>query len=141
MNAKIEIRKTNTITAAAISHVGVNGIEKAFEKLIKWGNAKGVLGQPETKMGRVFYDSFKVTSPDKVRMSVFLTSNEPIENTTDIDSLSLEKGTYIVGHFEIAPSEFEKSWTGLFIWMDENGYKKANAQPFVIYHNDFRIHP
>ena len=37
--------------------------------------------------------------------------------------------------------EFEKSWTGLFIWMNENRYKKADKNPFEIYHNDYRDHP
>lgn len=92
-------------------------------------------------MGRVFYDSFKVTAPEKVRMSIFLTTNEAFEIEGEINKLTINKGKCIVGRFEITPNEFEKSWTSLFIWMNENGYKKSPENPFEIYHNDYRKHP
>ncbi len=141
MNAKIEIRETPELHLAGVTHVGVNGIENAFEKLMKWAIPKGFLKNPEAKMGRIFYDSFKVTAPDKVRMSIFLTTYEPFETENEINKLMINKGKCIVGRFEITPNEFEKSWTSLFIWMNENGYKKGIENPFEIYYNDYREHP
>ena len=55
--------------------------------------------------------------------------------------ITIDSGKCIIGSFEIAPYEFEKSWTGLFVWMNENGYKKSSENPYEIYHNDFREHP
>ena len=141
MNAKIEIKETPELNLAGITHVGINGIENTFEKLIKWAAPKGLLKDSEAKMGRIFYDSFKVTAPDKVRMSVFLISNEPFKTEGEINKLTINKGKCIVGRFEITPNEFEKSWTSLFIWMNENGCKKNTENPFEIYHNDYREHP
>ena len=141
MNAKIEIKETAQLKLAGITHIGVNGIENAFEKLAKWAIPKGLLKNSEAKMGRIFFDSFKVTAPDKVRMSVFLTTNESFEAEGEINKLTINKGKCIVGRFEITPIEFEKSWTSLFIWMNENGYKKSSENPFEIYHNDYREHP
>jgi len=141
MNAKIEIKETPELTLAGVTHIGVNGIENAFEKLTKWAIPKGLLKKPEAKMGRIFYDSFKVTAPNKVRMSVFLRTNEPFETEGEINKLTVKRGKCIVGRFEITPNEFEKSWTSLFIWMNENGYKKSSENPFEIYHNDYREHP
>lgn len=141
MNAKIEIKETPDLHLAGVTHVGVNGIENAFEKLMKWAIPKGLLKNTEAKMGRIFYDSFKVTAPDKVRMSIFLTTYEPFETENEINKLMINKGKCIVGRFEITPNEFEKSWTSLFIWMNENGYKKGIENPFEIYHNDYREHP
>lgn len=141
MNAKIEIKETPELTIAGVTHVGIIGIENAFEKLTKWAMPKGLLKNSEAKMGRVFYDSFKVTLPNKVRMVIFLTTNEPFETEGEINKLTINKGKCIVGRFEITPNEFEKSWTSLFIWMNENGYKKSVENPFEIYHNDFREHP
>jgi AraC family transcriptional regulator len=141
MNAKIEIKETPQLNLAAVTHVGVNGIENAFETLTKWAIPKGLLENPEAKMGRVFYDSFKVTAPDKVRMSIVLTTNEPFEAEGEINKLTIDKTKCIVGRFEITPNEFEKSWTSLFIWMNENGYKKSVENTFEIYHNDYREHP
>ena len=94
----------------------------------------------ETKMARIFHDSFKITDPDKVRMSICVLTNEPFVLEGEIDSGIIRKSKCIVGRFEITPDDFEKSWSSLFIWMNENGYKKAEENPFEIYHNDFREH-
>ena len=141
MNAKIEVKETPELNLAGVTHVGVNGIENTFEKLTKWAIPKGLLKNSEAKMGRVFFDSFKFTSPDKVRMSIFLVTKEPFETEGEINKLTISKGKCIIGRFEITPMEFEKSWTSLFIWMNENGYKKGNENPYEIYHNDYREHP
>lgn len=141
MNAKIEINETPELNLAAVTHIGVHGIENAFERLTKWANPKGLLNGPEAKMGRIFYDSFKVTGPDKVRMSVFLVINKPFETEGEVNRVTIKKGKCIVGRFEITPDDFEKSWTSLFIWMSENGYKKSTENPYEIYHSDFREHP
>jgi AraC family transcriptional regulator len=141
MNAKIEIKETPELNLAGVTHIGVHGIENAFEKLTTWATPKGLLNNSEAKLGRVFYDSFKVTAPDQVRMSVFLLCNEPFETEGEINKLTIRGGKCIVGRFEITPIEFEKAWTSLFIWMNENGYKKSIENPFEIYRNDYREHP
>lgn len=141
MNAEIQIKEIPELSLAGVTHVGVHGIENAFEKLTKWAIPKGLLRNPEAKMGRIFFDSFKVTSPNKVRMSIFLVTNEPFKAEGEISELTINKGKCIVGRFEIKPHEFEKSWTSLFVWMNENGYKKSTENPFEIYQNDYRKHP
>jgi len=141
MNAKIEIKTIPKLNLAGITHIGLNDIENTFSKLLKWATPKDLLKDPEAKIGRIFYDSLKITAPDKVRMNIFLITNEFFEADNEINKLVILKGKYIVGHFEITSNEFEKSWTSLFIWMNENGYKKSEENPFEIYHNDFREHP
>ncbi len=141
MNATIEIKETPELNFASITHIGVQGIENAFDRLIRWAVPKGLMENPEAKMGRIFHDSFKITAPDKVRMSICLLTNEPFAVEGEISAVTIKKGKCIVGHFEITPNDFEKSWSGLFVWMNDNGYKKAEENPFEIYHNDFRKHP
>jgi len=141
MNAKIEIKVIPEMNLAAVTHVGVKGVENAFEKLMKWAIPKDLIKNDEAKMGRIFYDSFKVTAPNKVRMSIFLITKDPIKTQGEINTLTINKGKCIVARFEITPDEFEKSWTGLFVWMNENGYKKSTENPFEIYQNDYRQHP
>ena len=59
----------------------------------------------------------------------------------EVGLTTIEQGKIIVGHFVIEPIEFEKSWDSLFIWMNENGYKKADRYPFEIYRNNMNEHP
>ncbi|WP_378173269.1 GyrI-like domain-containing protein [Aquimarina sp. SS2-1] len=141
MNAKIEVKKTPELHFASITHIGINGIENAFEKLIQWGRSKGILENPGTKMARVFHDSFKITSPDKVRMSICMLMEKPVIAEGEFIPGTIKKGRSIVGRFEITPNDFEKAWSSLFVWMSEQGYQKAEEKPFEIYHNDFRTHP
>ncbi|MGX1929445.1 AraC family transcriptional regulator [Flagellimonas sp. 2504JD4-2] len=141
MSATIEIKESPELNVAGVTHIGLNGVEHAFEKLLRWATPQDLLKSPEAKLGRVFYDSVKVTAPDKVRMSIFLKTDQSFETEGEIHRLNINRAKCIVGRFEITPNEFEKSWTGLFIWMNENGYKKSAENPFEIYHNDYREHP
>ncbi len=141
MNANIEIKNLPKHHFASITHVGIDGIENAFNRLITWAIPKGFMKNPETKMARIFHDSFKITAPNKVRMSICMLTNETFKAEGEIHKTATKKGKHIVGRYEITPLDFEKSWSSLFIWMNENGYKKAEENPFEIYHNDFREHP
>lgn len=141
MNAKIEITEMPKMNLAYVTQIGVNGIDNAFQRIVKWATPKGLLEKTGTNVCRVFYDSFKVTDADKVRMSIGILTNQELTVDGEVGLTTIENGKNIVGHFVIEPSEFEKSWDSLFIWMNENGYKKADRNPFEIYHNNFNEHP
>ena len=141
MNGSIEIIDMPIMNLAYVTQIGVSGIDKAFERMLKWAIPKGILEKDNTHVCRVFHDSFKVTDADKVRMSIGIRSSHPLAVEHEISLTSLEKGKHIVGRFIIEPAEFETSWDSLFIWMNENGYKKADRYPFEIYHNNFNDHP
>jgi AraC family transcriptional regulator len=140
MNAKIEIKEMPKLDLAFVTQIGHLGLGDAYTKLMKWAIPKELLNE-DSKMLTIYHDSFKITDPDKVRMSACLILNNKTEVSGEIGLTSIEKGKCIVAHFEIGIHEFEKSWTGLFIWMNENGYKKADQNPFEIYHNNFNDHP
>jgi len=141
MNATIEVKEIPKSSVAFITQIGENGLDITFEKLINWAKPKGLFDNPKVKMARIFHDSFKITEPDKVRMSACILLEKPVEVSGEVGLTAIEKGRCIVGHFEIEPKDFEKSWRGLFVWMNENGYKKADRNPFEIFHNNFNEHP
>jgi len=141
MNAKIEIKEIANLELAYVTSIGEQGITTAYEALVKWATPLGLLKNPDTKMITIYHDSFKTTDPKKVRLSACITLPEPMKASGNIGRTSIEKGKFIVGSFVIGLSEFEKSWNSLFAWMSENGYKKADRDPFEMYHNDYRVHP
>lgn len=141
MNANIEIKETPKMHLAYITQIGVDGIENAFQKIIRWAIPRQLLSREGVYVSRVFHDSFKLTDADKVRMSIGILSNEAIAADAEVSLTELEKGKNIIGHFEIEPAAFETAWNSLFIWMNEHGYKKDDRYPFEIYHNDFHEHP
>ncbi|WP_254075192.1 AraC family transcriptional regulator [Pedobacter steynii] len=141
MNAKIEIKEMANLELAYVTSIGEHEVTTAFDTLVKWATPLGLFKHPDTKMVTIYHDSFKTTTPEKVRISACITLTEPVKVSGNIGKTSIEKGKFIVGSFVIGVSEFEKSWNSLFLWMAENGYKKADRNPFEIYHNDYRIHP
>jgi len=140
MNAKIEIKELPKMELAYITAIGPGNLKSAFEKLMKWATPKGLIND-QTKMVNIYHDSYKVTEADKVRMSASILLNKPAEIEGEVGLATIETGKFIVGSFEIGLSEFEKSWTGLFLWMNESGYKKADRAPFEIFHNNPNEHP
>src|SRR6185436_11609613 len=130
MNAKVVIKEMPTLDLAFVTHIGTKDMEKHFDKLSKWARPLGLVHEASLRLVRIYHDSFKITEPEKIRMSACIVIEKPIEVSGEIGLTKIEKGKFIVGSFEIEPKEFGKSWDGLIVWMNENGYKKANRDPF-----------
>jgi len=141
MNTTIAIKQVPELHFATLTQIGIQGLQNAFTNLMNWARPKGLLSNSNFKMGTIFYDSFKVTSSDKVRMKACLLTDNPIPSEGDIEELTFTAQKCIVARFEIKPEEFEKSWTSVFMWMNENGYTKADKPPYEVYHNNFNEHP
>jgi AraC family transcriptional regulator len=141
MNAKIEIKELPQMDFAYITQIGVDGLDDAFGRVIKWAATKRLLDNPNCKVARIYHDSFKITAPDKVRMSVGIILDEKVELSGEIALMTIKAGKFIIGHFEIEPKDFEKSWSSLYVWMNENGYQKADPNPLEVIHNNFNEHP
>ncbi len=140
MNAKIEVKSMPKMELAYIATIGINNLTESYERLVRWATPNGLIND-ETKMITVYHDSLKVTEADKARASAGILLNEPIETSDEISLRTIDSQKCIVAHYEIGVHEFEKAWTSLFIWMQDQGYEKASAEPFEIYHNNFHEHP
>jgi AraC family transcriptional regulator len=140
MSTTIEIKEMPKMNLAFITSIGPQNLESAYAKLMRWAIPQGLVNN-QTKMVTIYHDSFKVTAANKVRMSACILLHKSVETLGEIGQTSIESGKCIVGSYEIQLNEFEKSWTALFLWMNENGYKKAERNPFEIYHNNFNEHP
>jgi AraC family transcriptional regulator len=142
LNAQIELIELPQKYLTYVTQIGEKGIENSFQRILNWAKPTGIFADSDTKFCRVFHDSFKVTNVQKVRMSIGILTNQAASvKVSDLGLKTIEKGKFIVGHFTIEPTEFEKAWNGLYIWMNENGYNKADRFPFEIYHNNFNEHP
>jgi AraC family transcriptional regulator len=141
MSAKIEVKQMPGIQLAYITHIGVEGLENTFGRMVSWARSKDLLNPPGAHIMRIFYDSFKITDASKVRMGIGVSVTQRIQPDGEIGFTQIAGGKYVVGRFEIKPEEFEKSWNGLFIWMSENGYRKSDKNPYEIYYNNYNDHP
>lgn len=140
MNAQIEVKALKEMNYAYIACLGSHELENAFQKLISWATSQGIM-TAETKMMTIYHDSLKVTDESKARMSACIITETPINAEGEIGVSRISSGTCIVSRFAIPPEKFGESWAGLFLWMNEHGHKKAEGDPFEIYHSNFNEHP
>jgi len=141
MTTNVEIKTMPKMNVAYITAMGITDMQSAFGRLTAWAGPKGLLSKPDLKMATIYHDSFKTTAPDKVQMSACVLVDEPIKPEGEVYSRTIESEKCVVARFELAVEEFEKAWTSMFLWMNENGYQKSESNPFEIYYNDFRTHP
>lgn len=141
MNATISLKEIEAIKMVYVNHIGINGLDAAFEKVITWTIANKWADAANLNVIRVYHDSFKITSQDKVRMKIGVPVKVKVDTDAEIHYQEIPVNRCIMGSFEIDLMDFEKSWSAMFIWMNNNGYKPSALKPFEIIKNDFRQHP
>lgn len=125
---------------ASIKCTGEQNIASAYKKLISWATSTNLMNE-RAKMITIYFDSFKTTPPDLVNMCASMLVDTILNPDDEITPYTIEKGTFIVGHYELKMNELGQAWTSLFSWMNEHGYKKSKSHPFEMYHNNPDEHP
>lgn len=142
MNAKTEVKIVPEIKVAYISHQGkMDVIGNVYNRLMRWAMPKGLMNQPDLKMITIYHDSPKITDPNNLRMSACMTLSSEVNSEGEVNLKTLPATKCIVSRFELGFHEFQQAWESNFVWMSEHGYKKADKDPFEIYHNNPNEHP
>ena len=140
MNSNIEVKQVPEQNYVYITCIGPHELPLAFQKLIAWAIPNGCMTE-RAKLMTIYQDSLKVTEEEKARFRACIQVENQVENQNEFESAKTLSGKYVVGKFEIGLEDFEKSWTGLYVWMNENNYERAEGESFEIYHNNFNEHP
>lgn len=142
MNAKTELKQMSALSYAYISCIGSQELAAAYQKLIAWAIPLGLMTN-NVKMMTIYHDSLKVTEETRARLSacMILGKEKPVDLQGEIGYGATQPGKYLVGSFEVVLDDFEKSWASLYLFMNENGYQRADRDSFEIYHNNFNEHP
>lgn len=138
MNTSIEVEQVSAKNYVFITCIGPKELPSAFQKLISWAQSAGQMNK-ESKLMTIYEDSLKITSEEKARYRACFLVNS--ETKSEFESSKINSGKYIVGRFEIILDDFEKAWTGLYLWMRENNFTRTDGESFEIYHNNFNEHP
>ncbi|MGB5554342.1 MAG: AraC family transcriptional regulator [Flavobacteriaceae bacterium] len=142
MKTTVEVKQMPELQMVHVRHQGAySGIGNAFEKIVKWAAPRGLLKFPKTKMVGVYYDSPQVTDESKMQSSAGITIENDIEVSGEVDKMTIPKGKFAVGRFEIKMDEFEKAWNSMRLWIPENTFELREGQYHEIYYNDAISHP
>ena len=101
MESHIEVKTIKTLNVVSMTCIGVHELTPSFNRLLEWAGPKGLLRSPDFKMATIYHDSFKITAPDKLRMSACLFVDEPLKTVGEVRATTITKGLYIVAHHEI----------------------------------------
>jgi len=142
MNAQIEVREMPEQKLVYINHVGdFNKIGEVYGRLFQWAGPKGILSSPNMKTITVYHDDPNVTQISKVRQSAGITVEGDIKVDGEVGIMTVPKGKFAVGRFEIPVTGFEKAWNSMCVWVAENGYDTRDGDYYELYHNDHMEHP
>jgi len=137
---KVRVQEISPLSLLAVPCIGAENLSLSLTKVVHLAMEKGVMEDPQTKILSIFHDSFRDTPANEVRMSACVTKSSALEDSL-LDNIIIEACTCIIGDFKIDLHEFPNSWVSLYAWMNTNGYKTTNQDPFEIYHNDYQTHP
>ena len=146
-NVTVEVKNIKEINIAYIRHIGAfKGETKKwaalFQRLIKWGGARGLINYQETQFFTVFRDDLKITEFSKFRADVCISVNPDTKAEGEIGISIIPSGKYAIAHFEIDGSEFEEAWDVLYSrWLPNSGFQPDERPCFERYLNDPKVHP
>jgi len=141
MDTTIKVQEMPEMQVIYCRHTGAfNQIGKAYEKLMKWAGPRGLMG-PDSKGLTVYHDDPSITEIDKVRQSACLTVNQDVKVEGEIGKMTIPRGKYATGHFEIKDTEFENAWNTMCLWFTESGYEPGEGYSYELYYNNHMEHP
>lgn len=142
MDASIEIKELPEIKLIGITHIGeFEKTPEVYAQLLKWANENITLDPSKTKLLTIYHDNPRITHMSKVRWSACIIIEKEITADGEIRQISISKGRYAIGHFEIEPIQFEQAWASVLSWVKQNEYQFGDHDYFELYHNDNRTHP
>ncbi|WP_299215286.1 GyrI-like domain-containing protein [uncultured Aquimarina sp.] len=143
--SNISIEKLPKKKLAYIEHIGpykgdTELFGKLFTSVMEWAQPKGLMNNPKMEAITVYYDDPKTVPESQQRIRVGFTVSENTKAENDIRILEIPEGSYVVGSFEILPSEYGIAWNEVFEYI-----KKKNLMPsgmmYESYKNEPNTHP
>lgn len=142
MKTNIEVKEMPEMQAVYVRHIGAfNQIGEAYGKLFKWAYPRGLYTPNVSKSATVTHDDPSVTELDKVRQSACIIIEKDVKVDGEIGKLTIPRGKYAVGRFELGFTDFEKAWNSMCHWFTESGYQQGDGCTYELYHNDYTTHP
>lgn len=138
--------RVQTIPAKELIYIRYTGAYKGntdlflnlFTKIYKWADEKNLI-KPITNWMVIYHDQSDLTEDAKLRLSVCLEVEKPIETSGEIGAYHLESGKYAVGCFEVDETEYQSAWDYmLFNWLPNSRYKISDRLAFEYYSSNHK---
>ena len=114
--------------------------ERLFTKVQHWAAPKGFLSDPNTEAITIYHDDSDAVPEEQQRISVGFTVPAGTPGEGDIHTLEMPQGNYLVGSFEILPTEYEYAWQEIMHYLTEENIYPTGIM-YESYCNDPSTHP
>ncbi len=105
-------------------------VDISFAKLRKWAAKRNLLDDDSEKWLLIIHDNPAITDPDQVGHSACLELKDGMAFGEEIGQQTIPAGRFLVGCFEIMDHEFQLAWSGMSIWLLENGFSYRDGDYF-----------
>jgi len=119
---------------------GPEQLTPAYRSISSWAEQAGILTE-ESKMLTIYKDSFTDTEEANVRLSASILCEGFDYLPEKFYRRTVGGGKHVKGHFVLDLEEFEKAWTLMYQWMNDQGYRPSGKDPFEVYHNNLLENP
>lgn len=140
---KITVKAMPELNVVYCRHRGAyHKIGQAFDRILKWAAARDLLQFPKTQILGVYHDDPQITEEDKLRSSACITVPVGTKVDSEVGTMIVSGGKYVVGSFEIDQDQFTDAWNVIMRdWLPESGYQGDDRMCYEIYYNDAKNHP
>lgn len=141
METTVIVKEMPEMQVIYCRHTGqFNQIGLAYDKLMQFAGPRGLI-KPDSHTITVYHDDPSVTEIEKVRQSACLVVENEVKTEGEIGQMTIPKGKYAIGHFEIKVSEFEEAWNTMCVWFTQSGYEPGEGNSYEYYYCDPENHP
>ncbi len=136
---KVSVQIVPSKRVAYVRHVGygnTSGIKNAFDRICKWGNARGLFG-PKTEVLGICNDNPHITPHEKWRYDAAITVGDDVKPQGEVGVTTIPEGKYAICHFEGKISEIGRAWAEFMNdWLPQSGFQSDDRPCFENYLND-----
>lgn len=130
---------------AYITHVGpYKGDQqlfaKLFTKVLKWAEENDQI-HPNLEAITIYHDDSETVSAEQQRIDVGVTIQSAILPAGDVHVMVLPERDFIVGKFEIDPTEYGMAWNQVMDWVADRNLDIGLFPCYESYLNDPQTHP
>ena len=112
---------------------------RLFTTVTNWAAPRGLMTDT-TEAITVYHDDPYTTPVDRQRISVGYTVPEGTITTEGIELMEIPEGQYIIGNFEIYPTQYREAWREMEEFIRTERLRTTNLT-FETYRNDPDTHP
>ncbi|WP_378182743.1 GyrI-like domain-containing protein [Aquimarina sp. SS2-1] len=143
--SNISIEKLPKKKLAFIEHKGpyqgnTQLFGKLFTSVMEWMQSKDVMHTSDIGAITVYPDDSSAVPESEQRIYVGFTVPEHTKADGDIQIMEIPEGSYVVGSFEILPSEYGNAWNEVFEFIKSKNLVPS-AMMYESYKNEPNTHP